>query len=237
MIEVFFMKFVPWSLLVVTALACIIRIIMVFFLIFEPNVAWEKVARARRGLVFITTIHLLPLILVGTALEAWGLNRNGKWQPRLQFCKHFSKPDIINFETLQFVLLFAVVLVSAVLIYKISQTFQDRPTFLQAYTVTAYGFSPLLLLHFLDFSATIHPVVPWLIGMGLVMWILYQGIPRVMRSDPTHAFGVYLSAMIVVTLTSGLARIITAMYLLGYMDLEHSWLSRKIDQISLLLGR
>ena len=73
-----------------------------------------------------------------------------------------------------------------------------------------------------------HPAVPWLIGIGMVMWILYQGIPRVMQPDPTHAFGVYLSAMIVVVLTSALARMITGMYLLGYMDLHHSWLARKI---------
>lgn len=210
--------------------------IKVFFLIFQPDAAWEKVALARRGFVHITALHLLPLILLGTALEAWGLQAGGKWQPKLQFYKHFSQSDIINFETLQFFLCFAVVLVSAVLIYNISQNFRDRPTLLQAYTVTAYGFSPLLLLHFLDFSANMNPAVPWLIGMGLVMWILYQGIPRVLQSDPTHAFGVYVSTMIVVTLTSGLARIITAMYLLGYMDLEHSWLSRKIAHISLLLG-
>ena len=63
--------------------------------------------------------------------------------------------------------------------------------------------------------------------MGLAVWILYQGIPRVMQPDPTHAFGVYLSAMFVVMLTSGLARLITAMYLLGYMDLQHSWLANR----------
>jgi len=209
--------------------------IKVFLLIFEPNVAWEKIAQARRGFVFITVLHLLPLILLGTALEAWGLSKSGKWQPQFQFYKSFSTPEIVNFETMQFFVLFAVVLVSAVLVYKISQTFQDRLTFLQAYTTTAYGYSPLLLLHFLDASADIHPAVPWLIGMGLVVWILYQGIPRVMQPDPTHAFGVYLSAMIVVLLTSGLARLITAMYLLGYMDLQHSWLSRKIAHVSLLL--
>ena len=85
------------------------------------------------------------------------------------------------------------VLVSALLIYRIGQTFQDRLSFLQAYTVAAYGFSPLLLFHFLDASADMHPLVPWLLGIGLAVWILYQGIPRVMQPDPTHAFGVYLS--------------------------------------------
>lgn len=210
--------------------------IKVLFLIFEPNVAWEKIAQARRGFVFITLIHLLPLILAGSALEAWGLSLHGKWQPKFRFYKTFSAQEIVNFETIQFFLLFAVVVASAVLIYKISQTFQDRLTFLQAYTTAAYGFSPLFLFHFLDASADIHPAVPWLIGMALAMWIFYQGIPRVMQPDPTHAFGVYLSAIFVVVLTSGLARIITGMYLLGYIDLQHSWLSHKIAGIMRLFG-
>ncbi len=67
--------------------------------------------------------------------------------------------------------------------------------------------------------------------MAVTVWILYQGIPRVMQPDPTHAFGIYFSAMIVVVLTSGLARLITGMYLLGYMDLQHSWLTHKIAHL------
>lgn len=205
--------------------------IKVFFLIFEPTVAWEKIAQARRGFAFITVVHVLPFLLAGTALEAWGLHLHGKWQPRFDHYKLFSAPEIINFEIIQFVLLFAVVLVSALLIYKIAQTFQDRLSFLQAFTTAAYGFSPLFLAHFLDAGATVHPAAPWVIGIGLIMWILYQGIPRVMQPDPTHAFGVYLSTIIVVILTSGLERVVTGMYLLGYMDLQHSWLAHKLTQL------
>jgi hypothetical protein len=212
--------------------ACMIK---VFFLIFEPSVAWEKIARARRGYLFISAIHLLPLILAGTALEAWGLREHGKLQ-HFQFYRTFPQQEIINFELIEFFLMFAVVFVSALLIFRIGQTFQDKLSFLQAYTVAAYGFSPLLLFHFLDASADVHPLVPWLLGIGLVVWILYQGIPRVMQSDPTHAFGVYLSAVFVVVLTSGLARLITGMYLLGYMDLQNSWLSRKITNVFHMFG-
>lgn len=205
--------------------------IKVFFLIFEPNVAWEKIAQARRGFAFISIIHVLPFLLAGAALEAWGLHLHGKWQPRFDRYQHFSVPEIINFEVIQFVLLFAMVFVSAFLIYKIAHTFQDRLSFLQAFTTAAYGLSPLYLTHLMDAGASVHPAVPWLLGMALVMWILYQGIPRVMQPDPTHAFGVYLSAIIVVVLTSGLERAVTGMYLLGYMDLQHSWLSRKFIQL------
>jgi hypothetical protein len=203
----------------------------VFFLVCEPGVAWDKIVQARRGFAFITIIHLLPLILVSTALETWGLHNHGKWQPQFHMYKTFPQQDVTTFGIIQFLLSFAVVFVSAVLVFKISQTFQDKRPFLGAFTVVAYGFSPIFLLRFLDVFADMHPAVTWSVGMALTVWILYQGIPRVMQPDPTHAFGVYLSATFVVVLTSGLARLLTAMYVLGYMDLEHSWLSRKISHL------
>jgi hypothetical protein len=205
--------------------------IKVFFLLIEPGATWDKIAQARRGFAYITVIQLLPLILLSTALETLGLGLHGKWQERFQILKRFSESDVLTYGILQFFLSFAVVFVTALLVFKISQTFQDRLTFLQAFTTVAYGFSPMFLFRFLDYGASIHPAVTWLLGMGLTVWILYQGIPRVMQPDPTHAFGVYLSAMFVVILTSGLARLMTAMYVLGYMDLQHSWLSRRITHL------
>jgi hypothetical protein len=202
--------------------------IKVFFLIFEPGVAWEKIALARRGIAFITVVQLLPLLLLGAAAETWGLWRHGKWQPRFDKFKEFPHPEIIHYEVVQFFLMLAVVFISALLVFKISQTFQERQRFLPAFTVVAYGFTPLFLVRVLDYGATMHPAATWGIGILLTVWILYQGIPRVMQPDPTHAFGVYLSTMFVVVLTSGLARLVTGMYLLGYMDFQHSWLSRKI---------
>jgi hypothetical protein len=205
--------------------------IQVFFLIFEAGPAWEKIARARHGFAYITVIQLLPLILGCAALQVWGLSLHGKWQSRFQMFKNFSQQDVINFGIIEFVLLYAVVFISAVLVFKMSQTFQKRLTFLQAFTTIAYSFSPMFLVRFMDYGAAIHPAVTWSLGLVLTAWVLYPGIPRVMQPNSTHAFGVYLSAMIVVTLTSGLARLMTAMYVLGYMDLQHSWLSHKITRL------
>jgi hypothetical protein len=204
--------------------------IKAFFLIFEPGVAWDKIAQARRGFLYITVVHLLPLIVLCTALETWGLHVHGK-MTRYQMIKTFTPQEVTCFGIIEFVLLLAMVFVSALLIFKISQTFQDRLTFLQAFTTVAYGFSPIFLFWCLDYFATMHPAVPWLLGLAVTVWILYQGIPRVMQPDPTHAFGVYLSATFVVILTSGLARLMTAMYVLGYMDLQHSWLAHKLGHL------
>jgi len=205
--------------------------IKVFFLIFEPGVAWDKIAQAKRGFAYITCVQLLPLLLIGSALEIWGLKTYGKWQPKFQMFKSFLPQDIYTYEAIQTFLLLAVIFVCSLLVFKIAQTFQDRLKFLQAFTTVAYAFTPMFLVRFLDASATMNPAVTWIIGVALTVWVLYQGIPRVMQPDPTHAFGVYLSTTIVVVLTSGLARLLTAMYVLGYMDFHHSWLSGKISSL------
>lgn len=205
--------------------------IKVFFLICEPGVAWEKIAQARRSIAFITFVHLLPIILLSSAFEAWGLIRHGKYQPRFEVFKRFTPDAVLTFEVIQVALFLAAVLVAALLVFRLSQTFLERVSFPQALTTVAYGFSPIFLLHFADAGATIPPAGPWLLGVLLSVWILYQGVPRVMQPDPTHAFGLYLSTLIVVLLTSGLARLITAMYLLGYMDLQHSWFARHLSSL------
>lgn len=202
--------------------------IKVFFLIFEPAVAWEKIGVARRGYAFILATYLLPFILLVTALEGWGLQHWGKWQPKFQVIRSFSHSAIVTYETIQFLLLLAMVLVSALLILRISQTFHTRTSYLQTFTLAAYGFSPVFLLHLLDAAPMMNPWVTWALGSGLTVWILYQGIPRVLLPDPTHAFGLYLSSIFVTVVVSGMARLITSMYLLGYMDFHHSWLTREL---------
>ena len=205
------------------------RMIKAFFLIFEPGAAWDHIAQARRGIGFILTTYLLPMILLTAVAESWGLQHWGKWQPKFQMFKQFSHDTILSYELAQAVLLLLMVFVAALMLLKISQTFNGRHTYLQAFTTVAYGFSPFFLAHFLDVAPQMSPWVSWGIGIGLTVWILYQGIPRVLQPDPTHAFGLYLSSLVVVILTSAVVRILTGMYLLGYLDLQHSWLTRQLS--------
>ena len=201
--------------------------IKAFFLIFEPSVAWDRIARARRSLIFITCLYLLPMVLLAAAVEGWGLNRWGKWQPSFQRFKEFSIHDIITFEAIQVGLSLIVIFLGALILLRISQTFENRRKYLDAFTTIAYGYSPLFLTRLLDAGPMVSPWATWGLGILLTIWILYQGIPRVMQPDPTHAFGLYLSAMIVVVLTSGLARFVTGLYLLGEVDFHHSYLTHK----------
>jgi hypothetical protein len=74
----------------------------------------------------------------------------------------------------------------------------------------------------------VNPVVPWVLGLGLTIWVLYQGIPRILERDPVHAFGNYLSAIFVLVLTTGLVRLFTGMYVLGYINFQHSTFTRAL---------
>jgi hypothetical protein len=204
--------------------------IKVFFLLFEPSATWDRIARANRGFTFILGVYLLPMIVSSSIVEGWGLANWGKWQPRYQKLKEFSLSGIITFETIQAALLLAMVLLSALLVLKISQTFENRRTYQQAFATMAYGYSPLFLAHLMDAGPTVSPWTSTIIGILLTVWILYQGIPRVLQPDPTHAFGLYLSAMVVV-LTAGIARLLTGLYLLGEVDFHNSWLTHKFPTL------
>jgi len=206
--------------------------IKVFFLFFEPAVAWDKIAQARRGFSYILATCVLPMLALMGLVNGWGLHKWGKWQPPFQRIKAFDDlPTVVGFECIEVVLMLAAIFVSALLILRIAQTFHGRHTYLQAFTVAAYGLSPLLLLRLLDAAPSVSPWATWGVGVAISIWILYQGMPRILQPDPTHAFGLYLCTVTVIFLVTGLARLFTGLFLLGYMDMNHSYLMRKVIQV------
>ncbi len=203
--------------------------IRVFFLIFEPAVAWEKIAKAQRGYAFILATYVLPLILLVTALEGWGLMKWGRLQPRFERIKIFTDQEVVlHFAILQAVIFLLVILISALLLRFSTEQFHGRRTFLQTFTVMAYGFGPTLLLQLLNLYPTVHPATSWIMGTVLSLFVLYAGVPRVMQPLPVHAFGAYMSAVFILLLTSGLARVFTAMFLLGQINFNHSPATRAL---------
>jgi hypothetical protein len=201
--------------------------IKAFLLIFAPSGTWERLSLARRSLGFIMGFHLVPVIFLAVFVEGIGIAKWGKWQPKIQQIFDYSTRTVVVFEIIQAVLFLAMVLVSALVLLQVSHTFHGRSTYSQAFATVAYGASPLFLTHMLNIAPLMNPFVPWIMGMLLVIWIMYQGIPRIMQPDPTHAFGLYLSTIIVLLLTSGIASGLPAFYLMGLVDFHNSWLTHQ----------
>src|ERR1051325_5144501 len=148
--------------------------IKALLLIFEPRATWERIWRARRGLAFILIVYLLPMIVLASIAEGYGLWYWGKSRvlgPR----RSYLPWEVILFEAGQVLLYVTAVFIGAKLIKSVGETFHGRHTFTQAFACVAYGLSPLFLLHSLDGLKDVYPWVSWAIGIVLSIAVLYQG--------------------------------------------------------------
>lgn len=168
------------------------------------------------------------MLLIVAVAEWYGLTHVGKWQPPIHDYKVFTPREATAFEVVQLICSLLSVLLCGRLLEIMGKTFHGRCTFTQAFTTVVFGLSPMFLLRLLDVSRSMSPYAPWVMGIGVSMWILYQGMPRIMMPDPTHAFGLYLSTVVVLIFGTGLFRVVTALYLEGRVDVSHSYLGRKL---------
>ena len=196
--------------------------IKALFLIFQ-SATWDRVAQARRSVGFIFVGYLLPLLLALSVVEGGGLMRWGKWQSGVGVIKKFTAGEVVLFEAAQLLLTLAVVFVCAHLVKILGETFHDRHGYAQAFTVVAYTLSPVFWLRLLDVFPTMNPWVPWAAGIALSIWIFYQGLPRVMKPDPSHAFELYVISSMILFATTGLVCLLTALCLRGQVDFARSF--------------
>lgn len=198
-----------------------------FFLMFDPT-GWDRLAQKRRAVGRVCGTYLLPLLLAVSAVEGGGLVHWGKWQAGVGVIKKFTTGEAILYEVAQLLLMLGVVFVCAHLVKILGETFHDRHNYTQAFTVVAYTLFPLFLLRLLDMFPMMNPWVPWAIGIMLSLWIYYQGLPRVMKPDPSHAFELYVISSMILVATTGLVRLLTALCLRGQVDFEHSYIGARL---------
>jgi hypothetical protein len=192
--------------------------IKALLLIFEPIATWEGISRAKRGLLFVLGTYLLPMLLLTSAAEGYGLMHWGKPQGQVPRLRHFILGEALFFEIAQIILFLIVVFVCTRLVQSIGTTFHSRHSFSQAFATVAYGLGPLLWLRFLDAFPGFSPWAPWVswgIGIVLSLAVLYHGVPRMMDPDPSHAFGLYVMSALLLFLVTGVVRFLTAFYLQG----------------------
>lgn len=197
--------------------------IKALLLVFDPARTWDQVVHARRGLVYLLCVQVLPLLVIAAVLEGYGLIQWGRTQTEIALVKKFPLNEVVLFEAAQLVLMLGVLFVGAWIIKSVGDAFFGRHTFVQAFTVAAYGLSPWLLLRFADAFPWVIPWATWGLGAMLLAVVLYHGVPRVMRSLPPHTFGLYLMSVVSLIAVSGFLRFLTAWYLSGRCKpIEHA---------------
>ena len=191
--------------------------IKVFFLIFETELTWDRIVAAKRSVINVFLLHLMPMLLITCAIEGAGLRQWGRIHPDIRRVIPLTRGDVLLYEVFQFVLSLIVVFVCSHLVRMLGRTFRRKTTYQDAFTVVAYGLSPMFLLRVADAFPGISPWATWGVGILLSVWILYQGLPRVMNPDPTHAFGLYLTSSTILILVTGLFRVLTVLYLMQHI--------------------
>ncbi len=139
--------------------------------------------------------------------------RWGKHFGPLGAMKKFTLEEVVRYQGCHFAAGLVVVCLCALVLRGLSNTFHVRQTFAQGLTVCVFGLGPVFLMRVFDAFPGLFPWIAWLVGAALTAGILYHGVPRVMWLDPAHAFGVYMSSVMVLVLASGLARVLV-IYLL-----------------------
>lgn len=187
------------------------------YLIFNPAEAWDRILQAQRSSWFLLVRYLLPMMLITMAAEGYGMVNWGKPQAVLHRVIKFSVGETVVFEMTRFLLTLLIVVVCAFAIKRFGETFRERNTYRQTFTLVIYGLGPLFLLRLLDATTVISPWLTWGIGIALCTEVLYYGVPRVMEPDSPNAFGVYFMSSLVLVATTGLERFGTAWFLSGRM--------------------
>lgn len=182
----------------------------------RPVQTWEGIDRSARGVPYILLVHLLPLIILTSVAEGYGLMHWGKkHRGEMSFIKKYDLGEVVVIETAQTLLLTGMVFLGAYAAKAFGGTFHRRHTYRHAFTAVAYGCAPLLTLRLGDMSAWLNPWIPWAVGMVLTVSVLYYGLPCVLKPDPPHAFGLFFMTSLTLVVINGLLRLVMTFYFQG----------------------
>ena len=183
-------------------------------LIFDPANTWEKIETTKHSVWRVLFTYLLPIMLLAFAVEGVLLHRlgvsRGQFSDRIA---HVTEQVIIRYEIAQFVLGLAICFIGAWLFKKFGHGFQRGHAYSDCFATLGYSLGPYFLMRMVDGFPSLNTWIPWAIGVVLAMSVLYRGIPRVMKPDPSNALGLYLMCSLIVLALTGLAHFVATLIL------------------------
>lgn len=177
----------------------------VLFLIFDPANTWERIAQAQHGVVRVFLLAVLPVLLVGSAVEAYGMIKFGRERGFMATPKPVAMEVMQRYQAVQLGLGLALLFGGGWLLKMIGQGFHRRHSYTECFATAAYSLTPLFLLRALNAIPAMNLWISWGIGIFLSVAVLYRGMPRLMKPDPSNALGLYFMASVVFILATGFA--------------------------------
>lgn len=188
--------------------------IKALLLIFDPDTTWVKIEQNPPSVLSVFFTYLLPLLLLGTAVENWGMMRLGYDKGRIVERRVKLEQDLAaRYATAQVALGLLTALVGALLFKKVTQGFHTRHSYKETFATIAYSLGPIYLARMFDALPGVNTWICWGLGAILGVSILYRGIPRVLKPDPSNALGVYMTCSFLFLALTGVAHYIAQLVL------------------------
>jgi uncharacterized membrane protein YecN with MAPEG domain len=182
--------------------------IRVFQLFFSPIETWQRIDETPRGVGGIFALSVLPLMLLSTLAEGYGLTHWGVPRGELGRVTKVSLDLALHYGLTQLALGVVMLFFGALFIRWIGDGFHTRIPYTACFKATAYALTPVFLARFLDAVPAINTWVCWAIGAAGTVSVLYHGVGLVLKPDQTKGFGMYLLCAVFLVLMSGLAHFV-----------------------------
>ena len=192
--------------------------IKALLLILAPSYTWERIARARRSILFVLFLFLAPTIALSVAGEIWGRNYLAGQNESLKY-KILSRQAAEQYGAVEMAAGLLVVFIAARFFKTVSETFHNRNTYTQCFAAMAYASGPFYLFHLLDAIPDLNPWISFTVGSIFSFSTIYYAVPHVLKPDPPHAFGLFLMGGILLTMLNVPARLFTLLVLDGRVKL------------------
>jgi Yip1 domain len=188
--------------------------IKALLLILDADRTWEKIQQNQPTITSIFFTYLLPVLLLGTGVEIWGMMELGYdkgtiVERRVKLDQNMA----IKYGGAQLILGLLTSVVGAFLFKKVTEGFHTRHNFKETFATLAYSLGPIYLLRMLDALPGVNTWLCWAVGALLGVAVLYRGVPRVLRPDPSNAMGVYLTCSFLFLAITGLAHYVAQLVL------------------------
>jgi hypothetical protein len=188
--------------------------IKVLLLILDPDNTWTKIEQSPHRVASVFFTYLLPLLLLGTAVETWGMMKLGHDQGGI-IERRVNLPQnlAIRYAAAQVALGLLTAFGGALLLKKLSQGFHRRHTYTETFATFGFSLGPIFLTRMLDALPFFNTWICWGLGALLALSILYRGIPRIMKPDPSSAIGLYLTCSFLLLALTGIAHYVAQLVL------------------------
>lgn len=188
--------------------------IKALLLIFDPENTWERIEQNPYSVSSVFFGYLLPLLLLGTAVEIWGMMKLGYDKGQIvERREKLGQEMATRYGAAQVGLGLLTAFVGAWLFKKVSQGFHRRHKYREAFATIGYSLGPIYLARMLDGLPGVNTWICWGLGALLGVSILYRGIPRVMKPDPSNALGLYLVCSFLLIVITGIAHYVAQLVL------------------------